>query len=102
MYKRQCYNCKFEGCLTRYNRREVDEPKECLHFLEKVDYNYIDLINEHTGFLNGNIFKNENEVLDYFRVENIELMFNDSHSITQDDLDEWSNYIILHKFHIKI
>lgn len=60
-----------------------------------------DYINDRTGFANGDLFRDEDEVREYFTVESMKTMFDPDYKITQAELDEMAKIIISNKWHIK-
>jgi len=59
-------------------------------------------INDWTAFEEGVLFDGEEEVREYFTVENMQKMFNDpSYQANQEDLDIMANAVIRHRWHMK-
>src|SRR5690606_29206869 len=56
-------------------------------------------IHEATGFDNGDLFRSEAEVREYFTVENMRSMFGEC-SLSQDELDEMAEEVIRHGWHM--
>lgn len=63
--------------------------------------NLFDFINENTGFANGDIFKDRNDVKKYFTIDSMKLMFGKDHGLTQDELDEMAKVVISNRWHMK-
>ncbi len=64
-----------------------------------------DTINNATGYANGDTFGSEQEVRDYFTVENMRAMFGYGQPFdgepTQDQLDEWAGWVIANRSHME-
>lgn len=60
-----------------------------------------DEMNDATGFANGMEFEDEQQVRDYFTIENMNHMFNDGTDFTQDDLDEMAESVIENRWHMR-
>lgn len=63
-----------------------------------------DYINDCTGFANGDLFSNEEEVREYFTIENLIDMFGDSIDIyeySQELLDDMVETVIENKWHME-
>jgi len=59
-----------------------------------------DEINDLTGFANGDKFKDEGEVIEYFRQENMERMFGTTHCF-QVELAKMAETVIENKWHME-
>ena len=60
-----------------------------------------DKINEETGFANGDLFNDENEVREYFTIESMKYQFGGSYEFKQTELDEMAELVIENKWHMK-
>ena len=58
-------------------------------------------ISDGTGFDHGIKFTNEQEVRDYFTVENMKDMFSGDSAYTQDKLDEMAELVIDNRWHFQ-
>lgn len=58
-------------------------------------------IHDATGFDNGDLFRSEQEVRDYFTVANITEMFGEC-PYTQDELNEMADEVITHRWHMAL
>lgn len=60
-----------------------------------------DGINELTGFENGELFDDAEQVLAYFTVENMEQMFRETNQVTdQDELDMMAAQVLRNRWHM--
>lgn len=60
-------------------------------------------INDWTGFEEGLQFKNEDEVREYFTLENVEQMFGgDTRDLSQEELDIMANAVIQNRWHMLV
>ena len=59
-----------------------------------------DQINDATGFANGDKWLTDEQIYDYFTVENIQRMFGDEATYTQDELDEMAQRVIENRWHM--
>ena len=57
-------------------------------------------INDITGFANGQEFRSEQEVREYFQVENVRTMFGNE-DISQFDLDDMAEDVIRNHWHCR-
>lgn len=60
---------------------------------------YFDEINDKTGFAEGEVFRTEQQIRDYFTEESMETMFGEGHGLTQPLLDEMADEVIEHEWH---
>lgn len=56
-------------------------------------------INERTGFANGEMFANEEQVLDYFTAQNQLAMFGDDAVTIDSYLTQWADLVIANRWH---
>lgn len=63
----------------------------------------IDSINEQTGFMNGEKFESEEQIREYFTVENMVAMFGDCYGRNpereQKQLSEMADVVIKYRWH---
>ena len=60
-----------------------------------------DAINDCTGFAQGELFECEEEVRDYFNVENLEMIFREECEWGQEDLDEMADRVVKNGWHME-
>jgi len=68
--------------------------------VKKMSENNFDKINQKTGFANGDLFENEQEVRNYFTTENMLVMFNEC-DFSQEELNSMRAIVIENKWHMK-